>query len=78
VAATQTTIDLAKFILSAGVIDLARFNAIFGLDGGCPVLLEKLTYSHDTSPEWPTESQKAIMLEGFYVDSSERTSSPVS
>ena len=64
-AATQTTIDLAKFILSAGVIDLARFNAIFGLDGGCPVLLEKLTYSHDTSPEWPTESQKAIMLEAF-------------
>jgi hypothetical protein len=34
VAATQTTIDLAKFILSAGVIDFARFNAIFGLDGG--------------------------------------------
>jgi hypothetical protein len=33
VAATQTTIDLAKFILSAGVIDFARFNAIFGLDG---------------------------------------------
>jgi hypothetical protein len=27
--------------------------------------LEKLTYSHDTSPEWPTESQKAIMLEAF-------------
>ena len=25
----------------------------------------KLTYSHDTSPEWPTESQKAIMLEAF-------------
>jgi hypothetical protein len=30
----QTTIDLAKFILSAGDIDFARFNAIFGLDGG--------------------------------------------
>jgi hypothetical protein len=29
--------------------------------------LEKLTYSHDTLPEWPTESQKAIMLEAFML-----------
>jgi hypothetical protein len=58
----------------AGVIDLASFNAISVSTAAlasslvtvvAPVSSEKLPYSHDILPEWPTESQKAIMLEAF-------------